>query len=87
MKQLVKNKSGFAMLEILITTIIIALLFYFVVKVYYKNQFFDKQTQQSLREQGISSSSYPKMIKDTKDKVKDINRNIETREKQFEQNE
>ncbi|MDD5688086.1 MAG: type II secretion system protein [Elusimicrobia bacterium] len=83
--KLTKNQTGFSLLEILITTIIVCLLMYYAVKVYYKSSTLDEKTKKELSEQSINSNNYPGMVKDSKSKIEDSNNNTKKQEEQIKQ--
>ncbi len=83
MVESIKKQKGFSLIEILLVTVILALLYYTVTKIFLRGPIVDKKTQQSLAEQGIDFTNYPGMINTTRDKVNDINKEIKDRRDQL----
>lgn len=79
-----KITRGFALLEILFVAIIILLLSYFALKFYYKNPSIDEPTQKALSQQGIDTISHQAVLDSTREKIKDINKQLLDSEKQLE---
>lgn len=70
----VKIKKGFALIEITISLVIIAILYYIVANTYFKKTKMDKETERALSEHGIDTSSSKAFIESTKNKVEEINK-------------
>lgn len=77
-----KKQAGFAFLSILLTVLISALLYYFIMKNY---STVDTKTQNALAKQGIDTSDYKKMVNTMKDKIDEINKKTEERGKQWQE--
>ncbi|MCU0665491.1 MAG: prepilin-type N-terminal cleavage/methylation domain-containing protein [Candidatus Omnitrophica bacterium] len=67
-------KKGFALIEILIVTVIVLFLYFQLMNKYFKkgSVITDTQTQKALNEQGISTTSYKSIVNDTKSKIEGI---------------
>lgn len=82
--QIHKFTPGFSLIGILLALTIIALLYFLLLKAHFNKPAVDKQTQGFLSEQNIDSSTYQTTLKDTRRKVKDINRQLRDQQKQME---
>ena len=69
---MIKLKSGFAFLELLLASAIIMFIAYLAFKAYFKKTPLDKETQKAVSEQGIDTTSYKSTIDSTRNKVEDI---------------
>lgn len=81
-----KFERGFALLEILLVAIVIFFLSYLGLKTYFKNPSFsmDNSTQEALTQQGIDTRSHQAVLDSTREKIKDINKQLSDSEKQLE---
>jgi Tfp pilus assembly protein PilV len=71
-KRISMRRNGFALLELLLTAIIVLLLFFAFAKLYLKKSPLDKESQQSLQQQGIDTTNYKTTLDSTKAKLKAI---------------
>lgn len=76
MKRLFKNQKGFGLLEILITAVFIALMYFYAMKIYRNKQASGKREPETAED----------MIIDTAEKIsQEADKKIENNEKQIEQ--
>ena len=75
MIKIVRQEKGFlGLLEIILTLLIIALIYIFIIKVYFNKPNNDNQIQKSLSEYDIDSFSPQGIIDTTKEKVDALNK-------------
>ena len=79
-------KKGFALLGILLSTVIICFLWYIASSTYFKKPSFDKQSQEVLSKQdgGINTANYQTILDSVKTETKDINEKLLERSRQIE---
>jgi len=84
--KLVKNyDSGFAsLIGLLITLALMCLLVYIAFNTYFKTPVTDKETKKSLSQQGIDSSSYKTILDSSRNKVKDIQKQLKEQTEELE---
>ena len=79
------NRSGFAsLIGLILTLAIILILAYVAFKVYFEMPVRDEEIKGALSEQGIDTSSYQSITESTREKVKDVNKQLLQRQKQLE---
>ena len=76
MSKILKDE-GFAFLSIVFALLIIALLYFAVMKLYFESGTKKLQNVPGVAEQGIDTSSYQTMVKSAKTKVNEFNKQIE----------
>jgi len=69
-------RKGFALLEILLVLLVIAIL-YVAMTMYYKKPMPDKESQKLLSSQGIDTTSYKTILDSTKKKLQDVSKQNE----------
>ncbi len=72
------------MLELILVLVIILLLFKQALNSYFKKPYFDKKTEQALSEQGIDTTNYKAILDSTKEKIKNIDKQLMDQEKRIE---
>lgn len=65
-------RTGFALIEILLTLAVILFLYYMVTNFYFKKTPVEKKTAEALSEQGIVTTNYKTILDTTKDKIKAV---------------
>lgn len=79
-----RDNKGFALIEMVIVIVIIGIISYFLIKTYFKGSQVDKQTEQSVKEQGMNPNNYTSIMKNSRAKVNEFNKSYQEREKQLE---
>ena len=64
--------------------VIILLLFKKGLNVYFKKPYLDKKTEQTLSEQGIDTTNYKAILDSTKEKIRNIDKQLMDQEKRIE---
>lgn len=75
---------GFGLIGLILAVAIVCFMVFFVLKTYVHNPVVDERTQKALSEQGIDASSQRAVLDSTREKMRDINKQILDREKQLE---
>lgn len=84
MKILTSEKGFVLLVGILITAIIIAVLFFLMLKIYIKGPSVKKETAEIMEEAGIDTSDYKGVLESTKNKIDDLNKQSADRAYQYE---
>ena len=81
-----RKQSGFSLLSMLLTVVIIALAYYFIAKSNFSTaSLLDKDTKKVLKNQGINTDGYSEMIDSAKKQADKLNNKIKEQEKQLQQ--
>ncbi|MFH1655715.1 MAG: hypothetical protein ABH954_03800 [Candidatus Omnitrophota bacterium] len=84
MKSYSEDKKAFFMyISLIFAVAIILILFFYLFNTYYKGPSLDEPTQKSLSSQGIDASSYQSVVDSTREKVKDIEKQLLEREERL----
>lgn len=78
------TKKAFALLELLVTLVILGVLFYVAVNVFFKKTKESEKIHQSIAEDGIDTSNYRTIVDSTKKKIEKINTQRLQRQKKIE---
>jgi hypothetical protein len=72
--------SFFSLLELLLVLAIILFLSQRFLNMYFKKPNLDKETEEAISGQGINTSSYRGVLDSTRDKIRDINKQLINRQ-------
>lgn len=83
-RNIIMNKGkGFSLVGMLMAIVIIVVLYYVAMKFYSPKKVFNKETQKSLAKEGLNINSYKELVDTVKDKVEEVNKKIDARDKEI----
>ena len=85
MKEMFKRQDGFSIIGMLISTVVVALMCWFGMKLYFKTTPSGKRVQEALAEQGIKTDNYVEMIESAQEKAKELAEKMKQREQQLQE--
>ena len=84
-RHILNRETGFALLGLLLAIVIIAILYLLVIRVYFRGSPASRETEEFLNEQAIDTDNYQGLIKSTREKKDEINKELERRGRYLEE--
>lgn len=82
---MLNRETGFSLIGMLLALVIIAILYLLIIRVYFGGSPASRETEEFLNEQGIDTNNYQGLIKSTREKREEINKELERRGKYLEE--